>query len=124
MRHLVLTPLAALAVIALAACRPVGQPGDACTVTGDGFTRKDSCATMCVNWEVTCPSGAIVTPDVCAGELCAGGAGCPSGFACHAVDSVPANARCLPVEVCGGLPGAPGLPEGGFSPAPAELVAR
>jgi len=110
MRQLAVALLAAALVLPLAACVPVGQPGDACTVTGDGFTRKDSCATMCVNWEVTCPSGATVTPDVCAGDLCAASGTCPAGFACMVVDSVPDNARCLPIELCGAVPGAPALP--------------
>ncbi|TNF33004.1 MAG: hypothetical protein EP329_08995 [Deltaproteobacteria bacterium] len=111
MRHLVLVFFAVAAIPTLPACDPVGQPGDACTVTGDGFTRKDSCATMCVNWEVTCPSGVTVTPDVCAGEVCAASGSCGDGFTCMMVDSVPGNARCMPVEVCGGVPAAPTLPE-------------
>lgn len=111
MRHLTLAMFAAAALLTLAACQPVGQPGDACTVTGDGFTRKDSCATMCVNWEVTCPSGVTVTPDVCAGDLCAASGSCAAGYTCMVVDSVPDNARCLPIEVCGAVPGAPTLPE-------------
>lgn len=107
MRYLVLIA----SIVLLASCKPVGQPGDACTVTGDGFTREDSCSTMCVEWEITCPSGDTVTPDVCSGDLCAATGSCPDGYECLVVDSVPSNARCMPVAVCGGVPGAPTLPE-------------
>lgn len=111
MRHLALALFAAVALFSLAACPPTGEPGDACTVTGEGFSRRDSCRTMCVNWEVTCPSGATITPHVCAGDLCAASGSCGAGFTCMVVDSVPGNARCLPVEVCGGPPSAPTLPD-------------
>jgi hypothetical protein len=111
MRH---PGLAALALSALVfiSCKPLGKPGEACTATGDGFTRKDSCETMCVNWELTCPSGRQVTPHMCAGPVCGGGEACPSGFQCLQVDSVPSNARCMPVELCS--PGA------SFAPEPTE----
>lgn len=103
----------ALAVLLFASCRPTGQVGEACTVTGDGFTRKDSCATMCVNWEITCPSGGAITPDVCSGAVCGQGGACPSGQECVQIDSVPANSRCMPVAICAAAapPAAPGLPE-------------
>jgi len=89
----------ALSLIILS-CRPIGKPGEACTVTGDGFTRKDSCGTTCINWAITCPDGSQVEPNVCAGDYCADGGVCPDGFHCLVVDSVPDNARCLPVDSC------------------------
>ena len=88
------------ALVALAGCRPTGAVGAACVVTGDGFTRKDSCATMCVDWEITCPGAGTVTPDVCAGDLCGPGGACPAGLECVQIDSFADNSRCMPVSVC------------------------
>jgi hypothetical protein len=93
--------LLALGSVALlgAQCDP-GQPGDSCTVTGDGFTRKDSCADMCLAWEITCPGGSTITPNVCAGQVCGAGGGCPADQICLQVDSFAANSRCVPLWVC------------------------
>ncbi len=85
----------------LAACVPDGQPGEACTSSGDGFTKTDSCDDMCVNWEVTCPNGSTLVPDVCAGPVCGAGGSCVDGFMCLQVDSFAANSRCMPAEMCG-----------------------
>lgn len=94
-----LVALVALSV-ALTGCRLKGQVGDPCEVDGDGFTRKDPCSTMCLDWEITCPSGEVVTPGVCAGEVCGVDGVCPDDQACLVVDSFVDNARCVPVEVC------------------------
>lgn len=77
-----------------------GKPGDACTVSGDGFTRKDSCEEMCLAWELTCPNGATITPQVCTGVVCGVGGSCPAGQQCLQVDSFAANSRCVPSWVC------------------------
>jgi len=111
-RRLLTLPILVMIVLALAACKPKGQVGDACVVTGDSFTRKDSCSTMCVNWEVTCPSGATLTPDICAGAVCGATGACPDGQFCMQVDSFPENARCMPIEVCG-VPGPTSLTPAG-----------
>lgn len=77
-----------------------GKPGDSCTVSGDGFTRFDSCADRCLNWEITCPGGATITPNVCAGAVCGVGGSCPSDQICLQVDSFAQNSRCVPLWVC------------------------
>lgn len=77
-----------------------GKPGDACTVTGDGFTRKDSCEEMCLAWQITCPNGATITPQVCSGVVCGVGGSCPAGQQCLQVDSFASNSRCVPTWVC------------------------
>jgi len=74
--------------------------GEACEVTGDGFTRRDPCTQMCLAWSITCPDGREVTPNECAGELCSAVEACPEGQVCLQVDSVPANARCVREAVC------------------------
>src|SRR5690606_6308832 len=89
----------ALALL-LVSCLKTGKVGEACVVTGDGFTRKDSCREMCVDWEITCPGAGTITPNVCAGEVCGAGGACPSGQECVQVDSFAANSRCMPVSVC------------------------
>lgn len=76
------------------------KPGEPCVASGEGFSRTDSCTEMCVTWPVTCPSGVEVTPNVCTGPVCGDGSACSEGFECVEVDSVPANARCLPVGIC------------------------
>jgi hypothetical protein len=93
MRALVCT----LALWLLVGCKDVGEP---CEVTGDGFTRRDPCIQMCVDWEITCPDGRAVTPDECAGEGCAEDADCAAGLVCLQVDSVVANSRCMKADVC------------------------
>ena len=92
--------IATLIAAVFLSCKPLGKPGEACTVTGDGFSRKDSCADTCVNWTITCGDGSQVVPNVCAGPVCGGGGACPDGFHCLQVDSVPANARCMPADFC------------------------
>ena len=90
----------------LTAC-PKGQPGDACTASGGGFTGTDSCEEMCVAWEITCPSGDTITPNACSGEVCGTSGSCPSGQECVQVDSFEENSRCLPTFICDGA-GGPG----------------
>ncbi|MCA9528014.1 MAG: hypothetical protein KC549_17120 [Myxococcales bacterium] len=76
--------------------------GEPCEVSGDGFTRRDPCSQVCVDWAITCPDGREVTPDECAGLHCSVDEDCPEGLSCLQIDSVPANARCMRAEVCGG----------------------
>lgn len=74
--------------------------GERCEVSGDGFTRRDPCEETCVNWAITCDGGHAVTPDECAGTLCARDADCGEGLICQQIDSVPANSRCMRAVVC------------------------
>ena len=96
-----LSPLVVFA-ISLFSCRDA--PGEPCTVTGDGFTRTDSCRGpfqpegKCVAWDVTCADGRSVRPDVCAGPPCTDGASCDIGWLCVKVDAT--DSRCLPASVC------------------------
>jgi len=76
------------------------EVGEPCEVEGDGFTRRDPCVEMCLEWAITCPDGREVTPMQCSGAVCGDGGECPDGQVCLAVDSVPANARCVRAEVC------------------------
>lgn len=100
------------------ACFPDGEVGDACVVTGDGFTRKDPCVDFCINWEITCPSGATLVPDSCSGPVCGLSGSCPSGQVCLQVDSFAQNSRCMDAAVCGGGGGGGG--GGAALEAPAE----
>ena len=83
------------------------EPGEACEVTGDGFTRKDPCVFSCVEWEVACADGSSVTPGVCSGPECSSDADCFEGFACAPTGSV--TSSCLPEDLCpsgfGAVPG-------------------
>ncbi len=81
------------------ACLPSGEVGESCETTGDGFTRRDPCRELCVDWEIACEDGTRVNPMICAGELCED-TGCPSGFVCMQIDSFADNSRCLPDDVC------------------------
>lgn len=73
-------------------------PGEACTVTGDGFTRQDPCADTCVEWGVTCPDGAEVTPDVCSDGPCNSDADCGDGWVCLEINMT--DSECLPADIC------------------------
>lgn len=87
----------AAALTALIACDPPGV-GEACDATGEGFTRKDPCANTCVEWEVQCPGGALVTPGVCSGPTCSEAAPCGDGFVCVPIDMT--DSACLPADLC------------------------
>lgn len=86
-----------LIMLALVGCKDVG---DACEVTGNGFSRRDPCEGSCLNWTVTCPDGHEFTPNECAGALCAEDGVCPEGQVCFQVDSFPGNARCVRAAMC------------------------
>jgi len=99
-----LSALFATAILLTASgCPPLGV-GEACTTSGDGFTKKDPCAESCVDWEITCPNGVTVVPDSCSGEVCGASGSCPSGQVCVQIDSFVQNSRCMAVEVCGVTP--------------------
>lgn len=87
-------------LLALGALGCQKDVGDACEVTGDGFTRYDPCGGMCVERPVTCEDGREVPTGECAGELCGGGEPCPEGQLCVQVDSFPQNARCMRATLC------------------------
>lgn len=92
-------PTRFLAVLLLTACARL-DPGEPCEATGDGFQRHDPCAETCVEWVITCPSGAETVPGVCSGGECDTDTDCDAGFTCLTVGSV--TRECLPAEVCGG----------------------
>lgn len=96
MRHLVILASALLVSTACEAL-PVGSP---CEATGSGFQRQDPCEEMCIEWEITCPDGSTVIPDVCSGALCGTTGGCPTGQTCMQIDSFAANSRCMPDTTC------------------------
>ena len=73
-------------------------PGEACEASGEGFGRRDPCATSCVSWELACADGTAVTPDVCAGNPCDTDGDCPDGQACAPIDSF--SKACLQDTVC------------------------
>lgn len=80
----------------LIGCGP--GPGEPCEATGDGFSRRDPCAIVCVETEVPCADGTATAPGLCAGDPCEGDADCADGWGCAAIDSV--SRACLPVAVC------------------------
>lgn len=87
----------ALSALALGCEKTVGE---FCEVSGDGFTRRDPCEHVCMNWELTCPDGQRITPNECAGAPCGQDGVCPDGLVCLQIDSVPANARCVAADLC------------------------
>ncbi|MCA9547852.1 MAG: hypothetical protein KC613_25785 [Myxococcales bacterium] len=93
--------IAAVALLGLAGCKDVG---DACSVSGDGFTRRDPCAALseniCLNWEITCPDGQRLTPNECVGAVCGEGGDCPNGQICLQIDAFPQNSRCVKADLC------------------------
>jgi hypothetical protein len=93
----ILLPLLALLALTLSGCKDVG---DACEVTGDGFTRRDPCAGACLSWAITCPDGRSFTPDECAGSVCGEDGTCPDGQMCLQIDSFAANSRCVRASLC------------------------
>lgn len=95
-----------IALIALGALGCQKAVGDPCEVTGDGFTRRDPCAGMCVEQPITCDDGQVVPTGECAGEVCGAGGPCPDGQICVQVDSFPQNSRCMRAALC--APAAPG----------------
>lgn len=82
----------------LPAC--VRTVGEHCEVNGDGFTRRDPCEEMCIEWAITCPAGHSVTPDECSGPPCVTDDDCGDGLTCLQIDSVVANSRCMRAQVC------------------------
>lgn len=93
----------ALPVLALTAGLLVGcgkSVGEPCEVEGDGFTRRDPCVEMCLDFAITCPDGREVVPMQCAGVVCGEGGACPEGQTCTVIDSFAANARCVMDAVC------------------------
>ena len=77
------------------------DPGEACEITGDGFTRQDPCEFTCVEWEVTCDDGSTTTPDVCSAGPCSSNADCPADYDCITVGI---ESECLPDTVCASTP--------------------
>lgn len=73
-------------------------PGEACVVTGDGFTRQDPCADTCVAWDVTCPDGSSTTPDVCSDGACSTDEDCGDGWLCLQINMT--DGECLPADIC------------------------
>lgn len=97
---LIFTLIAAWLVLSGGDCTPSDPPGEPCETTGDGFTKYDPCAEMCLGWEITCPNGLKVTPGVCSGVVCGTEGTCPAGQMCVQVDSFAQNSRCIPSSVC------------------------
>jgi hypothetical protein len=92
-----------LAIVTAGACgAPAGAP---CTTEGSGFSLSSPCATKCLDlWKVRCPGGAIVSPQLCAGEEGCTPGSCPDGQACyHFEDPFEVRAYCVPVSACAGL---------------------
>jgi len=73
-------------------------PGEPCEVSGDGFSRKDPCVTTCLDYDITCPDGSSVTPDVCSGAECSDQDPCPTGWTCAETGSV--SWSCVPEDIC------------------------
>lgn len=90
MRALLLLPL-------LVACTKLA-PGEPCSATGEGFTRKDPCSFTCVEWEVPCDDGSAVEPGVCSSTACRTDGDCAVGYACALTGSV--TRSCLPEDLC------------------------
>ncbi len=90
--------LAAALLALTVACDSPGI-GESCEVTGDGFTRKDPCEHTCVEWDVQCPSGELVTPGVCSGAQCETDAQCGGDFLCLPINMT--DSACIPASFCG-----------------------
>ncbi len=94
------------AAVILGACgKPVGTP---CTITGSGFHARQDCATKCLaRWNVACPDGTRVLPNVCAGRETCQPDSCPKGQFCyHFDDPFDERSYCIPDDVCGAPPSA------------------
>ncbi|MEC7118946.1 MAG: hypothetical protein VXW65_03450 [Pseudomonadota bacterium] len=90
--------------LSLVACQsPVGTP---CQIQGDGFSARHNCASQCLSrWRVQCPTGQIVSPQVCAGVKNCNIGSCPSGQMCyHFDDPFQTVSYCIPDTVCGNTP--------------------
>jgi hypothetical protein len=92
------TRIALLLAVLLSVACDNPAPGEACEVTGDGFTRQDPCADTCVTWDVTCPAGDTVAPSVCSDGACSTDADCDSGWFCAEINMT--DSECLPLDVC------------------------
>lgn len=97
--------LVCIGVLLTACGKPVGAP---CKITGDGFHARHDCATKCLSrWSVTCPDGARIMPNVCAGQSSCEPGSCPDGQLCyHFDDPFEERSYCIPRSVCGDLPNA------------------
>lgn len=87
-----------------AACgKPAGAP---CAITGDGFHARHDCATKCLSrWNVICPDGSRVTPNVCAGRETCLPDSCPAAQLCyHFDDPFEERSYCIPEDICGDAP--------------------
>lgn len=73
-------------------------PGEACSVSGDGFTRRDPCEHACVNWEIECEDGSRVVPSVCSAGPCRSDADCADEFVCMQLGIE--QRECLPASEC------------------------
>lgn len=94
---IIMAGLAALTLLLTGCGKSAGEP---CEVTGDGFTRRDPCVEMCIEWAITCPDGREVTPNACSGAACGETGECPDDQICLQVDSFAINARCVPATFC------------------------
>ena len=96
----------AVVLLLLNACG--GDPaGEACSIEGSGFTASHDCASRCLSrWQVNCPGGERVSPQVCAGRSGCEPGTCPQGQVCyHFDDPFELRSYCIPDDVCGQLAG-------------------
>lgn len=94
----------AAGLVLLALLAGCGQPvGTACTIEGSGFTARHPCASKCLSrWNVRCPNGDVVQPQICAGKSDCQPGSCPTGQVCyHFEDPFDDVSYCLPKTVCG-----------------------
>lgn len=76
-----------------------GRVGDPCTVTGSGFSLRDTCQTVCLSiWQITCPDGRVVNPKVCAGRQGCLDGQCPAGQVCYRTNVD--RSFCVPDDIC------------------------
>lgn len=97
------TLLGGFCLLLLAGC---GSPvGEACRLTGSGFSMRDPCRDKCLAlWDVQCPDGSIVQPAVCSGKRSCAPGDCPSGQACYSFDDpFDEVTYCVPARVCVGI---------------------
>jgi hypothetical protein len=96
----------ALAVVALLcglsglviACAGRGA-GEHCERTGDGFTARHPCKTLCLSiWTFECKDGTKVQPKRCAGELHCMAGTCPEGQVCYRLNVD--RSACIPDDIC------------------------